>query len=129
MAAVTDKDLEQKRASIERLREQITTQEAKASSVVQEQNNAIEMAQLEAEEARLQAQLAAAREQAKVSNIRSGSDALTDTLHAARDAAAEITPPGVAVDTNAGREKEIEAAEAAEPLQPPAVTATDEKKG
>lgn len=102
MAALTEKDLEQKRAKNERLREQIADAEAKAAAATQEQNLAIEAASLDAETARLEAQLAAAKEAAKVSNIRSGAAgplaAAEEQLQAAQ---ANVTPPGVTVDTNA----------------------------
>lgn len=99
--AVTEEDLEQKRKELAKLREQIASTGEKASTAVQEQSNAIQAAQLDAEKARLEAQLAAQREAAKVSTIRAGSTELNDTLKAARDAAAEVTPPGVTIDTNA----------------------------
>lgn len=102
MAALTEKDLEQKRAKNERLRKQIADAEAKAAAAAQEQNLAIEAAALDAETARLEAQLAAAREAAKVSNIRSGATgplaAVEEQLKAAQ---AGVTPPGVVVDTSA----------------------------
>jgi len=105
---VTEEDLEQKRKKVERLREQIAATEAKASSVLQDESNAIQGASLDAETAKLEAQLAAAREAAKVSNIRGGTADLTETLKAARDAAGEATPPGVTVDTNAGSTADAE---------------------
>jgi len=101
MAAVTENDLEQKRAKVEKLREQIAAAEAKAATAVQDQSNAIEAAALDAEAARLEARLAAAKEQAKVSNVKDGSAELSETLKAAMKAAESYTPPGVAVDTNA----------------------------
>lgn len=106
MAAVTEDDLEQKRAKVEKLREQIATAEAKAATATQEQSNAIEAAALDAEAARLEAVLAAAREQAKVSNIKGGAESLTEQLKAAKESAAEFTPPGVTVDTNAGTQSD-----------------------
>ena len=99
--AVSEEDLEQKRREVDKLREQIASTVDKADVSVQEQNNAIQAAQLDAEKARLEAQLASQREAAKVSTIRSGSADLTDTLKAAKEAAAEVTPPGVTIDTNA----------------------------
>lgn len=102
MAALTEKDLEQKRAKNERLREQIADAEAKAAAVSQEQNYTIEGATLDAETARLEARLAAAKEAAKVSNIKGGAAgplaAVEEQLRAAQS---DTTPPGVTVDTNA----------------------------
>lgn len=107
MAALTDKDLEQKREKNARLREQIAEQEAKAASAAQDQTMQIEASQLDAETARLEAQLAAAKEAAKVSVAKEGA---ATPLAAAREqleaAQAGITPPGVAVDTNKTAETE-----------------------
>jgi hypothetical protein len=105
MADLTEKDLEQKREKNAKLRERIAEAEAKAAAQVQQTSLQIEAASLDAETARLEAQLAAAKEAAKVSNARSGAEgplaAVTAQLEAAQ---AEVTPPGVAVDTNAGNE-------------------------
>lgn len=102
MATLTDKDLEQKREKNAKLREQIAEQGAKAASVAQDQTMQIESSQLDAETARLEAQLAAAREAAKSSVVKEGA---STPLAAAREqlaaAQAGVTPPGVAVDTNA----------------------------
>ena len=102
MAAPTEKDLEQKRAKNERLREQIADAEAKAAAATQEQSLSLEGLALDAETAKLEARLQAAKEAAKSSNIKSGVEgplaAVNDQLEAARDG---ITPPGVTVDTNA----------------------------
>jgi ABC-type phosphate transport system auxiliary subunit len=103
---VTDKDLEKKRERIAKLREQVAEEEAKAASNVAEHSRDIENLQLEAEEARLEAQLAAAKEAAKTSAKSEGSGttlaAVTEQLEAAKTA---VTPPGVAVDTNADTDK------------------------
>lgn len=101
MADLTEKDLEQRRERNTRLREQIAEAEAKAADQLQSQNRAIEAAGLDAETARLEARLAAAKQAAKVSNTKAGAAgplaAVTDQLKAAQ---AGGTPPGVAVDTN-----------------------------
>lgn len=115
MAEVTDKDLEDKRVKIAKLRDSIASEQAKAASVTQAQSNAIEAAQLDAEAAQLEAQLAAAKEQAKVTTIRSGSADLTETLKDAAKVASEVTPPGVTVDTNAG----VEVPDESEVVLPP----------
>lgn len=99
--AVSQEDLEQKRSEVDKLRQQIIDTQAKADAAVQAQSNEVEAATLDAEKAKLEAQLAAAKEQAKVSNVKAASANLQSTLKAARDAAGEITPPGVLVDTNA----------------------------
>jgi hypothetical protein len=100
---VTEKDLEKKRDRIAKLREQVANEELKVATNAAEQSNEIEIRQLEAEEARLEAQLAAAKEATKKSVATEGAAgplaAVTEQLEAAQ---AEVTPPGVAVDTNAG---------------------------
>ncbi|QEM40905.1 MAG: hypothetical protein [Phage AS32] len=102
--AVSDEDLRQKQEKIANLRKQIASQEAKASTAVQEESASVEAARLDTEIARLEAQLSAARESAKVSNIRSGNEGLQSTLKAAKEAAGAKTPPGVTVDTNAEKQ-------------------------
>lgn len=116
--AISEEDLEQKRARNNRLREQIAAQEAKASSAIQEQSLTVDAAKLDAETARLEAQLAAAKEQAKVSNIRQGSSDLHEQLVAAKESASAVTPPGVVVDTNAEKQ----------PSDTGATTPVDQKK-
>jgi hypothetical protein len=104
---VTEKDLEKKRERIAKLREQVASEEAKAATNAADQTREIEVKQLEAEEARLEAQLAAAKEAAKKSAAKEGATgtlaAVTEQLEAAKT---EVTPPGVAVDTNAGTDPE-----------------------
>ena len=105
MAALTDKDLEQKRERNEKLREQIATAEAKAASTVQDHSREIEAAQLDAETARLEKQLAAAKEAAKPSNLKAGAAGPLAAAKAQLEAAqTATTPPGVTVDTNANSE-------------------------
>lgn len=102
MATLTDKDLEQKREKNAKLREQIAEQGTKAASVAQDQTLQIEAAQLDAETARLEAQLAAAKEAAKVSVAKEGAAApLALAKEQLKAAQSGVTPPGVAVDTNA----------------------------
>lgn len=107
MAAVTDKDLEQKRNRVEKLREQIAEAEAKAAAAVQDQNNAIEAASLDAEAARLEAQLNAAKERAKAAS-KDGTGPLAAVTAQLEAAQAPTTPPGVAVDTNAGADAQAD---------------------
>ena len=80
MAEVTEEDLEKKRASVDKLREQIA--DAQSSREERERNlsNEIAMKQLDAEEARLKAELAATREAAKASNVKAGTADLIETL-------------------------------------------------
>lgn len=107
MADLTDKDLEQRRAKNERLREQIAAAEAKAAAQVNQTSLQIEAANLDAETARLEARLAAAKEAAKVSNVRSGAEGPLAAVSAQLEAAqASVTPPGVAVDTNTEKNDE-----------------------
>lgn len=105
MAAPTDNELEQKRSKNEKLRDQLAAAQAKTADALSDQNNVIEGKTLDAETARLEAQLAAAKEQAKVSSIRSGNEGTLAAVDAQLEAArGGITPPGVTVDTNAGVE-------------------------
>lgn len=105
MAAVSEEDLQKKRDQNARLREQIAAAEAQADERVREQSNAIEAAQLDAENARLEAQLAAAKEKAKVSAAKGGAEAPLEAAKEQLEAAkAGITPAGVTVDTNANAE-------------------------
>lgn len=69
---VSDEELQAKRDRVAKLREQLANEEAKASVRVREQENAIEAAQLDAEEARLQLQLHNAKEGAKVASVKQG---------------------------------------------------------
>jgi hypothetical protein len=59
--AVTQKDLDAKKRANDKLREQIEAQQAKAAETVQDRAYEIEGAQLDAENARLTAQLEAAK--------------------------------------------------------------------
>lgn len=101
--AVTEDDLQKKREKNNKLRQQIAEAEATAATRVQEQNNEIEAKSLDAETARLEAQLAAAKEAAKVASVKSGSagplEQMDAQLEAARAAADATVGP---VDTNAG---------------------------
>ncbi len=104
MSAVTDKDLEQKQEKNQKLREKIADAEALAATRVQDESRVMQAELLDAETARLEAQLSAAKEAAKVTTVREGASALNDQI-AEQKAAAEggVTPPGVAVDTNADK--------------------------
>lgn len=80
MAEVTEEDLDKKRHGLEKLREQIAEAHASRESREQALSNEISMKQLDAEEARLRAELAAAREAAKASTVKSGTADLLDTI-------------------------------------------------
>jgi hypothetical protein len=99
--AVTEEELEKKQAKNAKLREQIEAQLQKASAVAQEKSLELQGTQLDAETARLEAQLAAAKEAAKVSTIKAGTEGLAAQAQAELDAAqAGFTVPGVPVNTN-----------------------------
>lgn len=104
MAAVTDDELQKKRDRNERLREQIAAAEADAATRASEAANEITAKQLDAENARLEARLAQAKEAAKASSVKDGASSVLasvdDQLKAARAAASNPVGP---VDTNAGR--------------------------
>lgn len=97
---VSDTDLAKKQERVAKLRAQVEEQERTRSQREREQANAITMAQLDAEEARLQAQLDAARAGSKVGAVKEGA---SGPLEAAREerkiaeaqgAAASTTPTG-----------------------------------
>jgi len=101
MATISENDLEQKRQHNEKLRQQIADAEAKAAAQVVQVSNELAAAELDAETARLERQLEAARQTAKVSVAREGSASNLDTVKEDLKAAqAGGTPIGVAVDTN-----------------------------
>lgn len=101
MAALTDKDLEQKQEKNAKLREQIADAEAKAAAHVADKSREIEGAALDAETARLEAQLSNARELAKVATVKDGAADLLASVTDQKNAAEEgLTLPGIAVDTN-----------------------------
>jgi hypothetical protein len=112
---LSEEDLQKKRDRADKLREQIAQAEAEASANVQAQANEVEGAQLDAEVARLETQLARAKAAAKVTVARSGASgplaAAKDQLAAAE--AAREAPVGP-VDTNAHLTKdEVEEAQVA----------------
>lgn len=81
MAAVTDEDLEKIRDDNEKKRDKLLVAQAKQEEQVAARNREIEHLQLQAESTRLDAQLAAAQEAAKVSNTKDGAE---NVLAAAR---------------------------------------------
>lgn len=76
--AVSDEELEQKRQHNAKLREQIAAEDQKKSERLRDQHNAIQAAQLDAETARLEAQLAAAKESAKAGSVKEGASGVLD---------------------------------------------------
>lgn len=70
--AVTDEDIQKKQDKLAKLREQIADAHATREERESEASNEIIAAQLDAEEARLTAELVAAKESAKKANIRAG---------------------------------------------------------
>jgi len=103
MPAPSEEELDELRKRNEKLREQVATQQAKASDNDAERAREYEASQLLIENTRLEAQLASAKERAKVGVSRDGASNLldaADTQLAAAQAALE-NPQGVPVDTNA----------------------------
>ena len=112
MAVLSEKDLEQRRDKNAKLREQIAEAQAKASTAAQDQAREIEAAHLDAETARLEAQLAAAREVAKASVVKEASAAPIEAAKAQLAAAKEgVTLPGQTVDTNKSASEKSDADE------------------
>lgn len=104
MAAITEEDLQKKEDANAKLREQIADQQRAAAERTQQSSAEVRAAQLDTENARLTAQLAAAKEQAKPAVAKAGAEgplsAAKEQLEAAQ---AGVTPPGVTVDTNASK--------------------------
>lgn len=62
MADITDSDLEKQRTRVDKLRDQVAAEQAKITAGSTNLHNEVEMTLLQAEEARLEAELAAAKE-------------------------------------------------------------------
>lgn len=71
----SDEDLQSLQDEVQKLRDQVAAEDAKAAERVRQTDNDIAAAQLNAERTRLQAQLAQAKEASKASNIKSGAGA------------------------------------------------------
>lgn len=71
----SDEDLQKLQVEVQKLRDDVAAQEAAAATRARESDNDIAAAQLTAERTRLQAQLAAAKDAAKATNIKSGASA------------------------------------------------------
>jgi hypothetical protein len=80
--AYTDEEVEAQRAVVEKLRGQVLDADAKTAERQADAQREIEMAQLKAEEARLQAELDAKKEAQKVANVK---DAASGPLDQAKE--------------------------------------------
>lgn len=99
MAAPTEEELDKKRDNNQKLRDQLAETQQKAAAAAYEQGLVVQGAQLDAETAALEAQLSAAKEAAKASNIKAGAAGpLQQANEAAAAVSADITPPGVTVE-------------------------------
>jgi hypothetical protein len=96
----SDEDLQAKRDEVSKLREQVANEEAKRLERERNLSNEVEAANLDAEAANLRAQLAAAKESAKVGTVRAGA---TAPIEAAREAMAraQAAEQGVADNRDA----------------------------
>ncbi len=77
---VSDEDLEKKRATLDKLREQLSDAQTTREDRERELANDLYMRQLDAEEARLRAALTQAREAAKAGSVKAGVADLIDTV-------------------------------------------------
>lgn len=91
----TDKELEQKRSRVEKLREQRGDLIDKHASMVREASNDIEMARLEAEEARLQQEVETLKAAANARAVKEGVSTLADQIKGAVEGEpVDTTPEG-----------------------------------
>jgi hypothetical protein len=74
----SDEDLQKQSERVQKLREQVADAEAKRVERESSLANDVTMAQLQAEEAALEARLAVAKEAGKVGNVKSGASAPLD---------------------------------------------------
>jgi hypothetical protein len=106
MAGPTEEDLQKIRDDNDKLREQIAAEDAKRAEREAEATLAVSLAQLSTENARLQAQLASAKEAAKVATVKAGTDTLMTSLKDNLETAvAQGEAPVGPVDTNADQTK------------------------
>lgn len=77
---VSDKDVVKAREKVDRLREQIAEEQSKAAAVLVDGENQVRKARLDAEAARLEAQLAALKESNKVSVQREATAAVVEQV-------------------------------------------------
>lgn len=99
----TDDALRKQQDKVTKLRQQLADEERKRTAREREVANDITMAQLQAEEARLQSQLIAAKERNKVSAVRSGAEA---PLESAREALREAEQQSAATEAATAKDKE-----------------------
>jgi uncharacterized protein (DUF342 family) len=117
----SNEELQKKAERIEKLREQVAR--AETSRVVHEReiSNDIEMRRLEAEEAMLQARLAVAKEQGKVSTVKAGVETTVSAIEeqmkraVSQQEAAEESPDRSARKTESSTPSGETAAKAAAP--------------
>lgn len=76
---VSDKDVEKSRNRVEKLREQIEEEKAKASTIADSGANAVRQATLDREAELLAAELATLKEANKASNVKATLEAATET--------------------------------------------------
>jgi hypothetical protein len=93
--AISDKELLQKQQHVEKLREQLATAESTRMARENERGNEIVAVQLDAEAARLEAQLAEAKRLATVSAVKEGA---SGPLDAAREDLASANAYAAAQD-------------------------------
>lgn len=102
---VSDEDLAAQQAKVEKLRQQVEDAERTRLENERSQHNAIRMAELQAEEARLTAQLTEARAVATKTAAREGAAA---PLEAARNAAAQAQEQAAAAEKTASNNEKGE---------------------
>ena len=88
--ATTDEELDQKRQHVQKLRDQVAQEEAKRIEREADLVNDIAAAQLDAEATRLEAQLAEAKRQNKVNEVKSGASTVLDAIKADQQQANEV---------------------------------------
>lgn len=71
----SNEDLQKKAERLQKLREQVAAEESKRTSRESELANDVKMTEMEAEEARLEARLAAAKDAGKVGSVKAGASA------------------------------------------------------
>lgn len=105
MADVTEEDLQKMREGNQSLRQEIAAVKADAAETAQAKNREIEAANLMAENARLEAQLEAAKRDAQRNSEDEKNGPLASVTEQLRAAQEPKTAPGVTVDTNKESEK------------------------
>lgn len=114
MPQVSDEEVQRKVEAVEKLRQQVADAEAKRLDNEASQSNAIQLQQLEAEEARLQLELTRAKSASTVTAAREGASAPLDSAKASMEAAV------------AAQKEEAKLAEADKASNPASATTTSE---